>query len=220
MKGLVHDVSLDRFQPLCVVAVTAVTLHADSPHGTKARHYRIQCWNSRLSSTKPLLSSAIAPLALLLLSRSPPIGVMKSFAPPPAARRLWYHQQQIASHCCFHLLYRHRATHAATRRLLVGHCVVRKLSLGLYQYFTAHNSSIHPRIHQSTHQSLSRAVWSLKRHIRLLPPPFRAIQEYIVRDKDVLIVDTFSGRVLEGRRYSDGLHQCIEAKEGETLNGT
>ena len=28
-------------------------------------------------------------------------------------------------------------------------------------------------------------------------------------------MDTFSGRVLEGRRYSDGLHQCIEAKEGE-----
>lgn len=28
-------------------------------------------------------------------------------------------------------------------------------------------------------------------------------------------MDTFSGRVLEGRRYSDGLHQCIEAKEGD-----
>ena len=41
-----------------------------------------------------------------------------------------------------------------------------------------------------------------------------AWQEYIVRDDEVLIVDTFSGRVLEGRRYSDGLHQCIEAKEG------
>lgn len=43
------------------------------------------------------------------------------------------------------------------------------------------------------------------------------LQEYIVRDKEVLIVDTFSGRVLEGRRYSDGLHQCIEAKEGQSL---
>lgn len=48
-----------------------------------------------------------------------------------------------------------------------------------------------------------------------LPPPFCVMKEYIVRDNDVLIVDTFSGRVLEGRRYSDGLHQCIEAKEGE-----
>ncbi|CAN0048466.1 unnamed protein product, partial [Discosporangium mesarthrocarpum] len=40
-------------------------------------------------------------------------------------------------------------------------------------------------------------------------------KEYIVRDGEVLIVDTFSGRVLEGRKYSDGLHQSIEAKEGE-----
>ena len=40
-------------------------------------------------------------------------------------------------------------------------------------------------------------------------------QEYIVRGDEVLIVDSFSGRVLEGRRYSDGLHQSIEAKEGD-----
>jgi preprotein translocase subunit SecA len=38
--------------------------------------------------------------------------------------------------------------------------------------------------------------------------------EYLVRDGEVLIVDEFTGRVLEGRRYSDGLHQAIEAKEG------
>lgn len=37
--------------------------------------------------------------------------------------------------------------------------------------------------------------------------------DYIVRDGEVLIVDTFTGRVMEGRRYSDGLHQAIEAKE-------
>jgi preprotein translocase subunit SecA len=37
--------------------------------------------------------------------------------------------------------------------------------------------------------------------------------EYLVRDGEVLIVDEFTGRVLEGRRYSDGLHQAIEAKE-------
>ncbi|MCC7076048.1 MAG: preprotein translocase subunit SecA [Acidimicrobiia bacterium] len=37
--------------------------------------------------------------------------------------------------------------------------------------------------------------------------------EYIVRDGEVLIVDEFTGRVLEGRRYSEGLHQAIEAKE-------
>ncbi|MDQ3910872.1 MAG: preprotein translocase subunit SecA [Actinomycetota bacterium] len=37
--------------------------------------------------------------------------------------------------------------------------------------------------------------------------------EYIVRDDNVYIVDEFTGRVLEGRRYSEGLHQAIEAKE-------
>lgn len=37
--------------------------------------------------------------------------------------------------------------------------------------------------------------------------------DYIVRDGEVLIVDEFTGRAMEGRRYSDGLHQAIEAKE-------
>lgn len=39
-------------------------------------------------------------------------------------------------------------------------------------------------------------------------------QEYIVKNGEVLIVDTFTGRILEGRRFSEGLHQAIEAKEG------
>jgi preprotein translocase subunit SecA len=38
--------------------------------------------------------------------------------------------------------------------------------------------------------------------------------EYVVQDNKVLIVDEFTGRVLPGRRYSEGLHQAIEAKEG------
>src|SRR5919199_1877536 len=42
---------------------------------------------------------------------------------------------------------------------------------------------------------------------------FRDDVEYIVRDGEVFIVDEFTGRVLEGRRYSEGLHQAIEAKE-------
>ncbi|HET6688129.1 MAG TPA: preprotein translocase subunit SecA, partial [Rubrobacter sp.] len=41
--------------------------------------------------------------------------------------------------------------------------------------------------------------------------------EYIVRDRQVFIVDEFTGRVLEGRRYSEGLHQAIEAKEGVAI---
>jgi preprotein translocase subunit SecA len=38
-------------------------------------------------------------------------------------------------------------------------------------------------------------------------------QEYVIQDGKVMIVDEFTGRILEGRRYSDGLHQAIEAKE-------
>ena len=38
--------------------------------------------------------------------------------------------------------------------------------------------------------------------------------EYVVTNGEVKIVDEFTGRVLEGRRYSEGLHQAIEAKEG------
>jgi preprotein translocase subunit SecA len=43
---------------------------------------------------------------------------------------------------------------------------------------------------------------------------FHKDDEYIVQDGQVYIVDEFTGRVLEGRRYSEGLHQAIEAKEG------
>src|SRR5579863_7097988 len=46
---------------------------------------------------------------------------------------------------------------------------------------------------------------------------FRRDVEYVVRDNEVLIVDEFTGRILPGRRYSDGLHQAIEAKEGTRI---
>ena len=39
-------------------------------------------------------------------------------------------------------------------------------------------------------------------------------KDYIVRNNEVIIVDEFTGRLMEGRRYSEGLHQAIEAKEG------
>ena len=42
---------------------------------------------------------------------------------------------------------------------------------------------------------------------------FKRDVEYVVTDNQVLIVDEFTGRILSGRRYSDGLHQAIEAKE-------
>ncbi|MGL4835614.1 MAG: DEAD/DEAH box helicase, partial [Shewanella sp.] len=41
--------------------------------------------------------------------------------------------------------------------------------------------------------------------------------DYIVRDNEVIIVDEFTGRTLQGRRWSDGLHQAIEAKEGVSI---
>src|SRR5699024_387550 len=42
---------------------------------------------------------------------------------------------------------------------------------------------------------------------------FTKDKDYIVRDGDVIIVDEFTGRVLDGRRYNEGMHQAIEAKE-------
>ena len=44
-------------------------------------------------------------------------------------------------------------------------------------------------------------------------------EDYIVRDNEVLIVDEFTGRIMVGRRYSSGLHQAIEAKEGVKIQG-
>ena len=43
---------------------------------------------------------------------------------------------------------------------------------------------------------------------------FHLNEEYIVKDNEIIIVDEFTGRLMIGRRYSDGLHQAIEAKEG------
>ncbi len=43
---------------------------------------------------------------------------------------------------------------------------------------------------------------------------FRADVDYVIKDGEVVIVDEFTGRLMEGRRYSDGLHQSIEAMEG------
>jgi preprotein translocase subunit SecA len=42
-------------------------------------------------------------------------------------------------------------------------------------------------------------------------------QQYVVQDGEVIIVDEFTGRLMSGRRWSDGLHQAVEAKEGVTI---
>ncbi|MBC5825866.1 MAG: preprotein translocase subunit SecA [Candidatus Eremiobacteraeota bacterium] len=43
---------------------------------------------------------------------------------------------------------------------------------------------------------------------------FRLDEQYVVKDGEIVIVDEFTGRLMYGRRYSDGIHQAIEAKEG------
>ena len=43
-------------------------------------------------------------------------------------------------------------------------------------------------------------------------------QDYVVKDNEIIIVDEFTGRLMQGRRYSDGLHQAIEAKENVEVN--
>jgi preprotein translocase subunit SecA len=48
---------------------------------------------------------------------------------------------------------------------------------------------------------------------------FHRDQQYIVKDGEVIIVDEFTGRLMHGRRYSDGIHQAIEAKEGIKVRG-
>ena len=48
---------------------------------------------------------------------------------------------------------------------------------------------------------------------------FKRDKEYIVKDKRVIIVDDFTGRLMPGRRWSDGLHQAVEAKESLRIQG-
>ena len=50
---------------------------------------------------------------------------------------------------------------------------------------------------------------ALKAHVL-----FQRDKDYVVKDDEVIIVDEFTGRLMPGRRWSDGLHQAVEAKEG------
>lgn len=60
------------------------------------------------------------------------------------------------------------------------------------------------------HVRLNHAInQSLKAHVSM-----HLDVDYVVQDGEVVIVDSFTGRLMKGRRYSDGLHQAIEAKEG------
>ena len=58
--------------------------------------------------------------------------------------------------------------------------------------------------------------WDLKHHVETAIKAhalYRRDVEYVVKDGEVIIVDEFTGRLMPGRRWSDGLHQAVEAKE-------
>jgi len=58
--------------------------------------------------------------------------------------------------------------------------------------------------------------WDLKHHVETAAKAhslYRRDVEYVVKDGEVIIVDEFTGRLMPGRRWSDGLHQAVEAKE-------
>ncbi len=59
--------------------------------------------------------------------------------------------------------------------------------------------------------------WDLKHHVETAIKAhnlYRRDVEYVIKDGEVIIVDEFTGRLMPGRRWSDGLHQSVEAKEG------
>ena len=62
--------------------------------------------------------------------------------------------------------------------------------------------------------------WDLKHYVETAIKAhalYKRDVEYVVKDGEVIIVDTFTGRLMPGRRWSDGLHQSIEAKEGVNI---
>ena len=78
-----------------------------------------------------------------------------------------------------------------------GSLKVEKL-LGLTNMYDAVNMEINHHVQQA-----------LKAHVL-----FHRDRDYVVKDDEVIIVDEFTGRLMPGRRWSDGLHQSVEAKEG------
>ena len=62
--------------------------------------------------------------------------------------------------------------------------------------------------------------WDLKHHVEVAVKAhalYKRDVQYVVKDGEVIIVDEFTGRLMPGRRWSDGLHQAIEAKEGANI---
>lgn len=72
------------------------------------------------------------------------------------------------------------------------------------KFFKLDNYADSENMHYQHH-----VVQSLKAHFLM-----KREKDYVVKEGEIVIVDEFTGRMMEGRRYSDGLHQAIEAKEG------
>jgi preprotein translocase subunit SecA len=87
--------------------------------------------------------------------------------------------------------------HRAVALTEEGSIKVEKL-LGLSNLYEAANMELNHHVQQG-----------LKAHVLFLRD-----RDYVVKDDEVLIVDEFTGRLMPGRRWSDGLHQAVEAKEG------
>jgi len=67
-------------------------------------------------------------------------------------------------------------------------------------------NNLYDAINMETNHHVQQA---LKAHVL-----FQRDKDYVVKDEEVIIVDEFTGRMMPGRRWSDGLHQAVEAKEG------
>ena len=89
-----------------------------------------------------------------------------------------------------------------------GHIKVEKLMLEL-GLLTEEHTLYNPSNIILMHHLLS----SMKAHYVFIKD-----QHYVVQNGEVMIVDEFTGRLMEGRRWSDGLHQSVEAKEGVKIN--
>ncbi|HLF25369.1 MAG TPA: preprotein translocase subunit SecA [Anaerolineae bacterium] len=90
-----------------------------------------------------------------------------------------------------------------TRNVTLTEAGVEKMerALGLDNLYSPENSGLLPYLDNA-----------LRAHA-----VFKRDKDYIVKDGEVIIVDEFTGRLMYGRRYSEGLHQAIEAKEGVTV---
>ena len=67
-------------------------------------------------------------------------------------------------------------------------------------------NNMYDAVNMETNHHVQQA---LKAHVL-----FQRDRDYVVKDDEVIIVDEFTGRLMPGRRWSDGLHQAVEAKEG------